>query len=352
MGTKKSTLSFNKKVLYTILALIGLVLVAASVKIYEDVFASNIRVADGKKAYVFVGTRLTLEQNKEQWKQSGLFRNMDAFIRVIKVLGFEKKLKPGRYEVDASVSNYKLIRLMASGKQTPIDITFKYAERKEDLVRFWSALLEADSVELQNLLSDASLFEDVGLDTTNSISVFIPNTYNFYWNTPAEDLLIRMKKEYRLFWNEDRKAKAAALQLTPQQVSVLASIVQKETYQKTEMPVVAGVYYNRLQKGMPFQADPTILFVLNDKSVKRVSGAMLQLESPYNTYKYSGLIPGPICVPSMQAIDAVLNLQHHKYLYFCAKEDFSGFHNFAATFSQHQVNARKYQRELNRRGIR
>jgi UPF0755 protein len=242
--------------------------------------------------------------------------------------------------------------MMASGRQTPLDITFKYADREEDLVRFWSSQLEADSNELHRLLKDTSLFEDIGLDTLNSISVFIPNTYNFYWNTPAEDLLLRMKKEYKAFWNDERKNKAAALALSPQQVSILASIVQKETYQKAEMPVVAGVYYNRLQKGMPFQADPTILFVLNDKSVKRVSGAMLQIESPYNTYKYSGLIPGPICIPSPQAIDAVLNLQKHKFIYFCAKEDFSGFHNFAATFSQHQVNARKYQRELNRRGIR
>ncbi|MES2780378.1 MAG: endolytic transglycosylase MltG [Bacteroidota bacterium] len=352
MATKKSNISFNKKVLYTVLALVAVLLFSAAIKIYEDVLASNIRLADNKKGYVYVGTHLTLEQNKENWKRSGLFRNLDAFVRVVKVLGFESKLKPGRYEVDATFSNYKIIRLMASGRQTPVDVTFKYAERKEDLVQFWSSLLEADSSELGQLLNDASLFEDIGLDTLNSVCIFIPNTYNFYWNTPAEDVLLRMKKEYRLFWNDERKAKAEALHLTPQQVSILASIVQKETYQKSEMPIVAGVYYNRLKKGMPFQADPTILYAINDKSVKRVGGIMLHIESPYNTYKYTGLIPGPICVPSVQAIDAVLNLQRHNYIYFCAKEDFSGFHNFAATFSQHQVNARKYQRELNRRGIR
>lgn len=345
-------MSFKRKVWLTVLSLVALMLVAAALKIYEDVWASNIKLPENKRGYVYVGTRLTLEQNKENWKKSGVFRHLETFVRLIKVLGFESKLKPGRYEVDASTNNYKLIRLMASGRQTPVDVTFKYAERKEDLVRFWSSLLEADSNELMQLMDDASLFEDVGLDTLNSVSLFIPNTYNFYWNTPAEDLLLRMKREYQLFWNDDRKAKATALGLTPQQVSIMASIVQKETYQKAEMPVVAGVYYNRMKKGMPFQADPTILFAIHDKSIRRVTGAMLQIESPYNTYRNAGLIPGPICVPSVQAIDAVLNLQKHSYIYFCAKEDFSGFHNFAATFSQHQVNARKYQRELNRRGIR
>jgi UPF0755 protein len=244
-----------------------------------------------------------------------------------------------------------LVKLMVSGKQTPMDITFKYAERKSDLIRFWTMKLEADSNEMYELMNDVSIFEDIGLDTINSVSMFIPNTYNFYWNTTAEDLLLRLKKEYILFWNEERKAKAMVLGLTPQQVSIMASIVQKETYQKAEMPVVAGVYFNRLKRGMPFQADPTILFAINDKSIRRVSGAMLKEDSPYNTYLYTGLIPGPICVPSVQAIDAVLNLKKHNYLYFCAKEDFSGFHNFASSFAQHQINARKYQRELNKRGI-
>jgi UPF0755 protein len=321
------------------------------IKLYEDVLASNIELPDGEKAYVYVGTQKTLEENDQVWKTSGLFKNVEGLVRMIRWLGFELKLKPGRYEVDGSVNNYRLVKLMVSGQQTPVDVTFKYAERKTDLVRFWCANLEADSNELLQLLSDASIFEDIGLDTLNSVSMFIPNTYNFYWNTPAEDLLLRLKKEYVLFWNDERKAKATALNLTPQQVSILASIVQKETYQKAEMSVVAGVYYNRLKKGMPFQADPTILYAVNDKSIRRVSGQMLKINSPYNTYIYTGLVPGPICVPSVQAIDAVLNLQRHNYIYFCAKEDFSGFHNFATSFAQHQVNARKYQRELNRRGI-
>jgi UPF0755 protein len=350
MCAKKKS-STTKRILYIILILVGIMFLGIGIKLYEDVLASNIELPDGDKAYVYVGTQKTLEENEQAWKASGLFKNVEGLVRMIKWLGFELKLKPGRYEVDGSVNNYKLVKLMVSGQQTPVDVTFKYAERKTDLVHFWCANLEADSNELLQLLSDASIFEDIGLDTLNSVSMFIPNTYNFYWNTPAEDLLLRLKKEYVLFWNEERKAKAIALNLTPQQISILASIVQKETYQKAEMPVVAGVYYNRLKKGMPFQADPTILYAVNDKSIRRVSGQMLKINSLYNTYIYTGLVPGPICVPSVQAIDAVLNLQRHNYIYFCAKEDFSGFHNFATSFAQHQVNARKYQRELNKRGI-
>lgn len=349
MCAKKTTTS--RLILKISLAVFTLMVIAVGVKLYEDVWAGNIVLPDGEKAYVYVGTQKTLEENQTVWEESGLFKNIEGLMRMIRYLGFEHKLKPGRYEVDASMSNYKLVRLMVSGKQTPVDITFKYAERKSDLIRFWATRLEADSNELAELMNDVTIFEDIGLDTLNSVSMFIPNTYNFYWNTTAEDLLLRLKKEYQFFWNEQRKAKAMVLGLTPKQVSIMASIVQKETYQKAEMPVVAGVYYNRLKKGMPFQADPTILFAVNDKSIRRVSGAMLKEDSPYNTYLYPGLIPGPICIPSVQAIDAVLNLQKHNFLYFCAKEDFSGFHNFAVTFAQHQVNARKYQRELNRRGI-
>jgi UPF0755 protein len=351
MSAKKTARSSRKRILYIVLSLVLIVLGSAAIKIYEDVFADNIDLPKNEKARIYVGTHKTLEENKERWKQSGLFRNVDALVRVITVLGYEHKLKPGCYEVDGNTSNYELIRLMVSGRQTPIDITFRYADRKSDLVAFWCAFLEADSNDFYKLLGDASIFEDVGLDTTNSISLFIPDTYNFYWNTPAEDLLLRMKKEYLKFWNDDRNAKAKALGLSRQQVSILASIVQKETYRKDEMPVVAGVYYNRLRNGMPFQADPTVLYAINDKSIRRVTGWMLQVESPYNTYRNKGLTPGPICVPSQQAVDAVLDLKKHNYIYFCAKEDFSGYHNFAATFAQHMVNARKYQRELNRRGI-
>jgi UPF0755 protein len=348
MASKKNQ---TKKIVYLILGVLLLVVLAAGIKVYEDVFAPNIHLPEGKKEYLYVGTKLSLEERAESWRKSNLLQHPATFIRLVTLLGFEHKLKPGRYEVDASYSNFELLKLMASGKQTPVNITFKYAERKMDLVRFWSAQLEADSNVLHQLLSDSICLENTELDTANSIQLFVPNTYNFYWNTDAEELIERMKAEYQQFWDEDRKQKATALALTRQQIGILASIVQKETYQPTEMPTVAGVYYNRLKRRMPLQADPTILYAINDKSIKRVSGKMLDINSPYNTYRVKGLPPGPICVPSVQAIDAVLNMQQHKYLYFCAKEDFSGFHRFAASFAEHARNAQKYQRELNRRKI-
>lgn len=352
MSAKKQSKKSDKKVLYIILGVLGLMVLVAGIKIYEDVFASNVRLQKDEVGYVYIRTGKSFDENLDEVKQTGLLRNTDALKRIIGLLGYEGGIKPGRYKVDASVNNLELARLLISGRQEPVDITFKYAERKEDLIRFWSMQLEADSFELGVLLGNEGFAKSLQLDTQTIVSVFIPNTYNFYWNTSAEKLVERMVKEYELFWDSTRLSKAAKLDLTKAEVSILASIVQKETYQKSEMPVVAGVYYNRLRKGMPFQADPTIIFAMNDKSIRRVSGQMLRINSPYNTYLFKGLPPGPICIPSVQAIDAVLNLNTHNYIYFCAREDFSGFHNFSASFAQHCNNARKYQRELNRRGIR
>lgn len=349
MSAKKRA---TRKPIYIIAIVVLLIIIAVGFKVYEDVFAPSIQLNKNDKAYIFVPTIHPLTELETQWKTQGIIEHPAILIRLIRLLGFESKLKPGRYEVTSDMSNYDLLRLMASGKQTPIDITFKYAERKTDLAAFWSKQLEADSATLLALLNSPYTLSETSLDTANSVSICIPNTYNFYWNTTAEDLLLRLQKEYLKFWNETRKQQAEQLKLTPAQVSVLASIVQKETYQKSEMPIIAGVYYNRLQRNMPLQADPTILFALNDKSIRRVSGHMLKIESPYNSYNRKGLPPGPICVASVQAIDAVLQLQNHNYIYFCAREDFSGFHRFASSFAEHQVNARKYQRELNRRGIR
>ena len=181
--------------------------------------------------------------------------------------------------------------------------------------------------------------------------MFIPNTYNFFWNTDAQKLLGRMKREYEKFWNKDRSTLSLVDNLTPTEVSILASIVQKESMHNDEMPVIAGVYINRLRKGIPLQADPTILYMIGDTSIRRVRSALTEIVSPFNTYLNTGLPPAPICVPSIQAIDAVLNYAKHNYYYFCAREDFSGYHNFACGMNAHQKNAIKYQRALNRAGI-
>lgn len=337
---------------YIILGVLALIILAAGIKIYEDVLASNVKLEKDETAYLYVRTNMSFDENMEEIRKTGLLRNSDALKRVIALMGYEGNIKPGRYKIDGTINNLKLARQLITGRQEPVNVIFKYAERKEDLARFWALQLEADSMEIKALLENDSLANALQLNTTTIVSIFIPNTYNFYWNTSARKLVERMAKEYELFWDSTRVEKAKMLGLSKAEVSVMASIVQKETYQKAEMPIVAGVYYNRLQKGMPFQADPTIIFAMNDKSIKRVTGPMLKINSPYNTYIYKGLPPGPICVPSVQAIDAVLNLKTHNYIYFCAKEDFSGYHNFSSSFDQHCNYARKYQRELNRRGIR
>jgi UPF0755 protein len=183
------------------------------------------------------------------------------------------------------------------------------------------------------------------------LSLFIPDTYEFFWDTPADQFISKIGKAYRNFWNADRKARAAQIQLSPARVSILASIVQQESNKPDEWPVIAGVYMNRLSRGMKLQADPTVKFAVGDFALRRIRGNHLLVESPYNTYKYEGLPPGPIYMASKRCMDAVLNFQKHNYLYFCARADNSGYHSFAVNFEQHLQNARQYQRNLNKRGI-
>lgn len=337
----------RKIILRTLFFAMLLLLSAAGIKINEDVFASNI--SERKKVpVVYLYSNKDFDQQMQLLADQGVLRNPGALSRLLKLSGYDELIKPGRYLPGQDASNLDLMRLFVSGRQTALDVVFTGGERLGDVAGFWSRNLEADSL---SILQVALHIEEPGIDSNNLIQIFVPNTYNFYWNTSAESLVKRMVREYHLFWDSSKLEKAATTGLTPVQVGVLASIVQKETAKADEMPDIAGVYLNRLRMGMPLQADPTLLFALNDKSIKRVGGYMLQLASPYNTYTNKGLPPGPICVPSVQAIEAVLNYRKHRYIYFCAREDFSGYHRFASDFAQHQRNARMYQKALNQKGI-
>jgi UPF0755 protein len=221
---------------------------------------------------------------------------------------------------------------------------------KEDLAAFVSHRLEADSATLMNSLNDDVYLRPYDLDSQTCMALFIPNTYEFYWNTSVEQFLQRMKKEYEHFWNEERKNKAAALKLTPLQVTSLASIVEEETNYNPEKSRIAGVYLNRMKDKMMLQADPTVKFAIRDFSIRRVLNTHLAYVSPYNTYLNKGLPPGPICTPSIKTIDAVLNAEQHDYLYFCADPDKPGTHVFARTYHEHQLNAKRYQKWLMQRG--
>jgi len=219
-------------------------------------------------------------------------------------------------------------------------------------VRIAATKLEVDSTELATILADPAYLDSTGFKKEALLSLFIPNTYQFKWSTSTKAFLKRMQKEYNKFWTPERKAKASAKKLSVQEVATLASIVDQETNQADEMDMVAGVYLNRLKKDWPLQADPTVKFALQDFGLRRILNKHLEYDSPYNTYKYPGLPPGPICIPSMQALNGVLDATDHKYMFFCAKPDGSGYHSFAQTLKEHNRNAKEYHKMLNKRKIK
>ena len=263
-----------------------------------------------------------------------------------------KNIKPGKYKITKGLSNIELVRLLRSGKQEPIKLTFQNIRLKTDFAGYIGKNFEIDSSAFLNMLDSIDLVRQYGFDEETIFCMFIPNTYELYWNTSKEKFFERMQKEYVKFWHTERLAQAKAIGLSPVQVSILASIVDQEALLNREMVRIAGVYMNRLNRGIKLEADPTVIFANGDFTVKRVLYNLLQKDSPYNTYKYIGLPPGPICMPSVAAIDAVLHFEKHNYIYFCAKEDFSGLHNFASNVTEHQMNARKFQQALNNRGIK
>jgi UPF0755 protein len=244
-----------------------------------------------------------------------------------------------------------LVRLLRSGNQTPVKVTFNNVRTKEDLAEKITRNLEINENQFMKFVMDSVYIRKFGFEEETIISMFIPNTYEVWWNTSPENLFDRMYREYENFWTEARKEKARNLGLNQVEVSTLASIVQAETQKSDERARVAGVYMNRLRIRMPLQADPTLVFAIGDFSIKRVLNVHKEIESPYNTYKYAGLPPGPINLPEISALDAVLNYEDHQYLYFCAKDDFSGYHAFATNLTDHMNNARRYQNALNKAKI-
>ena len=282
--------------------------------------------------------------------RDSLLLDIDAFQRVAKTMKYGKKIYPGHYRLTNNMNNRQLIHMLRSGLQTPVKVTFTNIRTIEQLAGKIAKQIEADSLSLLHTIRDTHKIREAGFETHTFIAMFIPNTYELYWTTSAEMFFSRMYKEYQRFWNSSRLSKAQAIKLSPIEVGILASIVDQETSKTEEMPMIAGVYINRLQRRIRLGADPTIRFLLSD-SIKRVLTRHLSIESPYNTYRYYGLPPGPISCPSVAAIDAVLNYKKHDYLYFCAKEDFSGYHYFAKTLAEHNRYAKLYQHALNKKKI-
>ncbi len=267
-----------------------------------------------------------------------------------KVLNFHPRT--GRYHIEPETTCLQLFRQLRNGSQEPMNLIIPNARTIERLASVLSQSLMVDSAEIAQALTDSSYCNTHGYTTATIPALFIPNTYEVYWDISVDKLVERMQSENNRFWTADRKAKAEALGMTHEEVATLASIVDEETANNGEKPMIAGLYLNRLHIGMKLQADPTVKFAVGDFTLRRILNKHLFVESPYNTYLHEGLPPGPIRIASVAGLDAVLNHVEHPYLYMCAKEDFSGTHNFAQTLSEHYKNARRYVKALNERGIR
>lgn len=335
-----------------LIILVGFIVMGiAYYDVYHRVYSANVTTGKEKEVYFFVKTGWTYDSVLTSLKKQKLLKNVDNFEWTAKKKKFSESVKPGRYRIKNRMSNNELVNMLRVGRQSIVKLTFNSMRTTRQFSGRIAHELEFDSITLYKLLYDTSTFRKYEVNKYTVPCLFIPNTYELYWNTTAEQFISKMYDEYDRFWNQKRLAKAAKLNMTREEVITLASIIDEETKKNDEKERVAGVYINRIKTHMRLQADPTVIFAWGDFSIHRVLTRHQAIDSPYNTYKYDGLPPGPICFPAISSIDAVLNYEKHNYIYFCAKPDFSGYHNFARTLEQHNKNARAYQRELNKRRI-
>ena len=283
-------------------------------------------------------------------------RDSDANVKGLRLWlnhrNYQANIHTGCYTVNTGASAREVANMLSGGAQTPVRLKINSVRTVDRMAALISSQLMMDSTQVITLLTDKNFLDSIGYSPATAFCIIIPNTYEVWWNISPEGLFRRLLQEKDKFWNNERKTKAASLGMDENQVMTLASIVEEETAKSDELPVVAGLYINRLKRGMPLQADPTVIFALGGERPKRVLNTHLEIDSPYNTYKITGLPPAPIRFVNISSIDAVLNYSKHNYLYMCAKEDFSGYHNFATTLSQHNANAARYRQALNRAGIR
>lgn len=337
----------KKRIVIAILVTVVAVAILAGYRIYNAVMKPNV-VMDGQQEFsLLIPTGADFGQVKDSLYVHQLIADPDSFEWWAQQRGYPDHVKAGRYVLRNGMSNRQLCNLLNGGLQTPVKVTFNNMRDIPMLAGRIATQIEADSLEIADYLNDPVHLAELGFTPQTLPAMFLPNTYEFYWNTSAAQFVERMKKEYDSFWTAERLEKAKDIALNPVQVSTLASIVDKETNKTDEMARIAGVYLNRLRNGWLLQADPTLVFAVGDFGLKRVLNVHKEIESPYNTYKYLGLPPGPICIPSLAAINAVLNAEKHNFYYFCAKDDLSGYHVFAKTLTEHNRNAERYHRKIN-----
>lgn len=301
----------------------------------------------GDKVTLLIRSADTFEAVQEQAETVKLIRFPFAFKWVSAWLGYQKQVKPGRYVFTKNASLFQIIRVLRNGSQTPVKLVINKLRLPEDLDQKIGEQFECGKGSVMALVRQADSLKTLGVDSNTLMTLVIPNTYEFYWNTPADRILKKLAQESHKFWNEERKAKASALGLSPIQIYILASIVEEETNMPEDKGKIASVYLNRMETGMKLGADPTVKFAMRDFSLTRIYHKHLDYPSPYNTYQVSGLPPGPICTPSVNTLDAVLNAPATTYLYFVAKPDFKGYSNFASSYAEHLQYAKAYQTALN-----
>ncbi|MCS6820600.1 MAG: endolytic transglycosylase MltG [Microscillaceae bacterium] len=334
-----------------LITVLSFTIISISFYVYQILRTANFQI--GKPdIYFYIPTGAKFKQVLDSLKKKRIVHDEVSFAFLSKLLNYQDNVKPGRYLIRRNANNWEVVQMLRKGLQTPINISFHNIRLKKDLIKAIAKELEFSEQELANILKDNTKLAKYGFDSTTVMAMFLPNTYQVYWNISAQSFVDRMYKEYQNFWTKERRQKAQELGLTPIQVSILASIVQAETTKEDEKPRIAGVYINRLRKNMRLEADPTVVFAHQNFNLKRVLKSHLEIDSPFNTYRYPGLPPAPINLPTTRSIEAVLNYEKHNYMFFCAKDDFSGYHNFAVTSAEHNRNAQLYHRALALRGIR
>ena len=339
----------SKKKILIPLIIFSTILTTGSVYTYQMLYSPNFLInADDK--FIIIEENTDFNELIKKLEDDTLINDILSFSFLSKLMEYQENIKIGAYKVKMNMSNYEMITMLRSGNQTPIKLTFTYARKIEDLAEKITTKLKMTKDDLLNYLNE-NINNYSGFKKTDIISIFLPDTYEVYWNISPEKLTNKMYSEYKKFWNEERLSKLDKINLNQKEAIVLASIVASESRMLDEANRIAGLYINRLNRNMRLQADPTLIFAANDFTIRRVLNKHKKIKSPYNTYIHRGLPPGPIRLASKKYIDAVLNYEKHNYIYMCAKEDFSGYHAFATNLSDHNRNAKKFQLALNMRKI-
>lgn len=343
LPSNKIPMKANKRLIAFLV--LSILLISFAFYGYQICYTPNVLVEKNERV-IIIPKEANFKEVQRILHEGDYVQDLISFSFLARLMDYDEQVKPGRFILKPNMNNLEAIRFLRAGIQEPVNITFNNVRLVKELSEKITKNLHLKPEEFEAELIRFTLNNKYGFTRENILVMFIPNTYEVFYHVSAENLIERMHREYENFWNESRKAKAKQLGMTPIEVSILASIVQAESVKKDEAPVIAGLYLNRLKKDMPLQADPTLVFAVGDFTLKRVLNEHKEIDSPYNTYRNTGLPPGPINMPEIHSIDAVLNYKPSDYLYMCAKEDFSGYHNFTSNYKTHINNAIRYQRAL------